>query len=214
MTYLNWKTEIITDFSDKKIESMYDRGYVFTRLDKGVMNQTRSFRVDMSKFELSSENRRILKKNADIEVVSESIPYAGYTWQIGKLAKDFYEKFGDNVFTANKIKEVMTDAKKSNFNELLVFSREKEPVGYAICYENDSIIHYSYPFYDLAASKDIGLGMMLKLLEWAKNNAVKYVYLGSLQRPTDTYKLQFKGGEWFDGERWQSDYTELKEILK
>jgi len=41
---------------------MYDHGYVFTRIGKGVMHQTRSVRVDLAKFELTSENRRVLKK--------------------------------------------------------------------------------------------------------------------------------------------------------
>ena len=48
----------------------------------------------------------------------------------------------------------------------------------------------------------------------AKEKGLKYIYLGSLQRPTDSYKLQFKGMEWFDGEKWQVDISPLKEILK
>ncbi len=47
MAYLNWDTKIISDFSSENIEKMYDAGYVFTRVDKGVMNKTRSFRVDL-----------------------------------------------------------------------------------------------------------------------------------------------------------------------
>jgi len=45
------------DFSEKNIAEMYDHGYVFTRIGKGVMHQTRSVRVDLAKFELTSENR-------------------------------------------------------------------------------------------------------------------------------------------------------------
>jgi arginyl-tRNA--protein-N-Asp/Glu arginylyltransferase len=56
--------------------------------------------------------------------------------------------------------------------------------------------------------------MMILAINYAKDLGKKYIYLGSLQRPTDTYKLQFKGMEWFDGEKWQSDTTPLKDILK
>jgi hypothetical protein len=95
---------------------------VFTRKDKGVMQQTRSLRIDLSKFKLSSENRRILKKNEPLLLRPDTIPYPDYTWAIGKMGKDFYTtKFGDGTFSANKIKELVTDENKSNFNRLLSY---------------------------------------------------------------------------------------------
>ena len=90
---------------------------------------------------------------------------------------------------------------KSNFNTVLRYSElvAGEIVGHAICYMDKSIMHYSYPFYDLKASKDMGLGMMTTAINFAQKQGLRYVYLGSLQRPGDTYKLQFEGLEWFDG---------------
>lgn len=241
--YLHWQEKIITDLSDSKVESLYNDGYVFTRIGKGVMHQTRSVRIDLSKFELSSENRRILKKVETLSLEKHSIPYSPYSWEIGKMAKDFYES-RDADFSANKIKELLTDSSKSNFNTLLSFSApstlpltgavhlshsmnaqdlaklqvfashpKRFSSGYAICYESPNIFHYSYPFYDLSLPKDTGLGMMLKAILWAQESGKKYFYLGSLQRPSDTYKLQFAGLEWFDGKEWQTDLQKAKEIL-
>lgn len=211
MAYLNWDTRTVTDFSSENVAKMYDKGYVFTRVDKGIMNKTRSFRVNLKAYAPSSENRRILRKAESLEMKVETIPYPAYSWEIGKLAKDFYEKFGDHVFTANKIKDILTEADRSNFNKLIVFSIEGKPAGYAICYESASLLHYSYPFYIEEPSR--GIGMMTKALEWAKAQGKEYIYLGSLQRPSDTYKLQFLGGEWFDGTKWQVDTAPLKDIL-
>lgn len=56
--------------------------------------------------------------------------------------------------------------------------------------------------------------MMLKAILYAKELKKDYIYLGSAQRPTDTYKLQFTGLEWFDGQEWQTDQKALKQILK
>lgn len=208
MNYLNWAQEKITDHSPENISSMYERGFVFTRIDKGVMHQTRSVRIDLKKFLLSSENRRILKKGEEIIIKENAIPYLKYDWQIGKLAKDFYDKKASGSFSVNKIKVLLTE--EHNFNTLFSFS----DLGYAICYKNNSILHYSYPFYDLEkASKDMGLIMMIKAIEYAQMNGLQYVYLGSLQRPTDTYKLQFSGMEWFDGKEWSSDMEEVKKVL-
>ncbi len=217
MSYLKWDTEIIKDFSSEKIEAMYADGFVFTRVEKGAMNRTRSFRIDLRKFELSSENRRILRKAEGLLMTIENIPYPDYNWKIGKLAKDFYEKFGDSVFSANKIRELMTDESKSNFNRLFIFTdkRSNEVVGYAIAFKGARMIHYSYPFYiEDPRESSRGLGMMTMVIEWAKSLGKDYLYLGSLSRPSDTYKLQFKGGEWFDGERWSTDIEPLKNILK
>jgi UDP-N-acetylmuramate: L-alanyl-gamma-D-glutamyl-meso-diaminopimelate ligase len=218
MNYLHWDEKIISDFSERNVTDMYNKGYVFTRLGKGVMQQTRSIRIDISKFELSSENRRILKKVDDIKLTASSTPYSKYNWPVAKLAKDFYSvKFGHGIKTiigAAKIKEILTDTNKSNFNTLLEYHQTEKILGYAISYMNNEILHYSYPFYELDISpKDMGLGMMIEAVQYAKNKRLKYVYLGSLQRPTDTYKLQFEGMEWFDGKEWKTDLSEVKKIL-
>ncbi len=220
MEYLHWDEKTITDFSEKNTADMYDHGYVFTRIGKGVMHQTRSVRIDLAKFELSSENRRVLKK-ANLGLVSMDIPLDDYDFPIGKIGKDFYEnKFGPGIMSAQKIKEMLTDSAKSNFNAILRYSAMDggNIIGYAICYKDMRILHYSYPFYDLAASKNTGLGMMTTAISFAKDQGLKYVYLGSLQRPGDTYKLQFSGLEWFDGGpagsgAWRNDMDAAKKIL-
>ena len=218
MNYLHWNEQTITDFSEKSISEMYDRGYVFTRIGKGVMHQTRSVRIDISKFELSSENRRIIKKISPADLSETTTPLTKYDFSIGKLGKDFYDKkFGPGIMSAQKIKEMLTDVSRSNFNTLLIYTIYPStiPSGFAICYQNADILHYSYPFYDLEKSpKDMGLGMMTLAIEHARKAGMKYVYLGSLQRPTDTYKLQFKGLEWFDGQKWSTDLDAVREILK
>ena len=243
--YLNWKSQTLTDFTPKSVSAAYTDGYVFTRLGKGLMQQTRSVRIDLSKFAMTSENRRILKKAGGLILQRAELALKDYDYSLGKLAKDFYEtKFGPGVMSAQKIKEMLTDVEKSNFNVLLTYSvnpKERNSkdtpfvllddgsfssstasersfssrsLGFAICYMNKDMIHYSYPFYDLkSASKDMGLAMMTMAIQYAKEAGKKYVYLGSLQRSTDTYKLQFEGLEWFDGKAWKTDLDEVKKTL-
>ncbi len=213
--YLSWNEKTITDFSDKNIEAIYNDGYVFTRLGKGMMNQTRILRIDLNQFKLSSENKRILKKTEDLSLFVAPIPYDNYDWAIHKMGKDFYEhKFGVKTFSAQKIKELITDRNKSNFNKLFIYYKSGENLGYCISLETASILHYCYPFYNLESNyPNLGMGMMLKAVMWAKENNKKYIYLGSAQRPADTYKLQFSGLEWFDGKKWSEDLIKLKKLL-
>lgn len=229
MNYLHWDEKTITDFSDKSVSDLYDKGYVFTRLGRGIMHQTRSVRINLNKFEMSSENRRILKKIAQnessvksdaagpaLESTAMPLPLQDYDFKLGKLAKDFYDtKFGPGIMSAIKVKEVLSDKEKSNFNLLLTYTLTAPTIGYAISFQNKTLLHYSYPFYDLnVAPKDMGLAMMIKAIQYAKDAGLKYIYLGSLQRPNDTYKLQFSGLEWFDGKDWQNDLEKVKKILK
>ncbi len=212
--YLKFDELTINDFSDKNINSLYNEGFVFTRIKKGYMNQTRSVRLNLSQFELSSENRRVLHKIENFILEVKDLPLSNYHWSIGKLAKDFYKiKFGEGVFSANKVKEILTT--EQNFNKLFVYKIEDKEIGYCIVQETNEIIHYSYPFYNLKNdTSNIGMDMMLNAIIYAQKNNKKYIYLGSFQRQTDTYKLQFKGLEWFDGEKWSEDLEELKKLLK
>lgn len=213
--YLSWNKQTITDFSDKSIESAYNEGYVFTRTGHGDTNQTRSLRLDLKNFALSSENKRILKKTEDLQLTVSPIPYANYSWQIHKMGKDFYEqKFGEKTFSAQKIKELITEPNQSNFNRLFIYTQNNEPLGYCIALETQHILHYCYPFYNLqTAPTNTGMSMMLRAIVWAQEQGKQFIYLGSAQRPTDTYKLQFSGLEWFDGSVWVKDTDKLKQIL-
>jgi len=214
--YFKWDTKTITDFSESNIAQMYDEGYVFTRVGKGIMNQTRSLRINLKNFSLNSENRRVLRKTDGLKMFSSPLPLclADYDWRIQKLGKDYYEtKFGKGVFSANKIKELVTDIEKSNFNLLLRYI-EKFPMGYAICYGNNEILHYAYPFYNLLQyQNNYGMAMMLGAIIYAQESHLCYIYLGSASKPADKYKLQFEGLEWFDGQNWQNDLGELNKII-
>lgn len=203
--YINFKTEKITDFSGENIERMYNNGFVMTRLGKGVMNQTTSLRIKLTDFDLTSENRRILRKNEDITTQISTIPLIDeYNWKIHKTGKDFYStKFGDNTFSAAKIKELVTT--EHNFNALFKYFHVNlaEPVGYCIVIRTSKILHYCYPFYDLTFAENhpnLGMGMMLKAIIHAKEDGLEYIYLGSLTRPEDRYKLQFIGLEKWNNE--------------
>ncbi len=215
MSYLKWAEKKVTTSDNATLNSLYSQGFLFGRNEKNLLYQTRSLRVDLSKFEPSSENRRILRKTENVLLKKHPLPYAAYDWTIGKLGKDFYTtKFGDGTFSANKIKELLTDENKSNFNKLFVYTADVATVGYCIALETNELIHYCYPFYTLEESHpNLGLGMMLKAIMYAKDQGKKYIYLGSAQRPSDTYKLQFEGLEWFDGTAWKTDQDELKKLL-
>jgi len=215
MIYHKDEEQNITDLSEKNIESMYDKGFKFTRLSKGNMQSTKNLRVNLSNFYIFTKNKRIISKYPNLEVRFENLPLSSYDYTLGKLAKDFYDtKFGKGVFSVVKIKEILT-SNTSNFNSLAVFSLDSKDVGYCILYKSSNIIHYCYPFYDLSFEASyLGLAMMTKVITEAKEMGLKYVYLGGANASKDMYKLQFKGLEWWDKDKWNINLEELKEIIK
>jgi arginyl-tRNA--protein-N-Asp/Glu arginylyltransferase len=217
MAYLITSETKVTDFSSDNIYNLYNKGFVFTRKDKGSMVETRSLRIDLSNFILSSENKRILNKNLNITVAFEELPLEDYSWEVHSLGKNFYSvKFGDMTMSASKIKEMFTDMNKSNMNAAFTYSDESSKVGYCLAYSSENIIHYAYPFYNLDIPKErsIGMAMMLKAITFAKDNNKKYIYLGSVADSKALYKLQFEGLEWWDAEKkiWDKDIAELKNL--
>jgi arginyl-tRNA--protein-N-Asp/Glu arginylyltransferase len=211
--YLAWDKIVEPNLSPTEITQKYNNGFVFTRESKGSMYKTRSLRINLREFTPSSENRRILTKTEGMKLEYFKLPLDNYDWQIHKLGKDYYEtKFGPGIFSANKIKELLTG--EANFTALLEYRLGDELVGYAICYDNEEIRHYAYPFYDLNKfANNFGMGMMLNAIIDAQDSGKQYIYLGSASRPGDAYKLQFSALEWFDGALWQTNTDNLKNIL-
>lgn len=218
---------------NKEIVNLYNIGFKFGRDIKGMMYSTRLVRVNLSKFNLSSENRRILRKNENLILTYKNILDIPYDWSIGKWMKDFYEsKFQEKLFSIVKIKEIFT--KENNFNKVLEYNINNEVIGYCICYDStenirpndsddtnldkniidlDKIIHYCYPFYKIeSVNTTLGIGMMTKAILYAKENDYQYIYLGGHTSAKDNYKLQFEGLEWWDNVNnvWSNDIDRLK----
>lgn len=218
MSYINFGIKNLESPLDDNIIQAYEQGFVMTRVSPGHMEKIRSIRIDLKKFVPSSENRRILGK-FNHKIIKEEIPLANYDWHIHKIGKDFYDtKFGIDTFSANKIKEILTE--RQNFNILLKYE-DIEIDGYCICKTSQNkdlkIIHYSYPFYKIEKiNKNFGIFMMTLAIQTFQEEGFDYIYLGSCHSEESKYKLQFTGLEWFDekSNTWNTDIENLKQRLK
>ncbi len=223
MNYFKSEEKDIDTDNPDEISNLYNEGFVFTRKSKGNLIQTRSLRVNLSEFELTSENKRILNKNLSLTLDFQLLPFVNYNWRIHTLGKTFYTKrFGDGTMSASKIKEMFTETDKSNMNSVFVYkysnSVNENADGYTLSYSNEKIIHYGYPFYDLEIPKEMNLGMamMINAINYSKDKNKEFIYLGSVVERKSLYKLQFKGLEWFntDTKSWEKDLEKLKTLVE
>ena len=200
------------DDHDNKNE-IYEKGFLATRIKKNYYYLTRNLRIDLKEFSLNSENRRVLKKTEGLEIENKKLKNFDFDYSLSKLATDFSKKqFNKIIITPKKLKWLFEG---EFFTNVLIYKLDGKEIGYCITMETEDLLHYAYPFYnpELIGS-NIGMGMMIKAIEYAKENSKKYVYLGTVYTPKSLYKIQFRGIEWFDENSWSRDVEKLKNKIK
>ena len=211
--YFPYQVWLLKEESDE-VEKILDKGFLPIRNLPDVYYLSRSTRADLGKFELSSENKRILKKTSGIESDLISLSDFNYTAQVQKFCKDYSDnKLGKGLFSTETIKGIFNNG---IFNHVFVFKDilSQKEIGYAVCFISLNFLHYAYAFYDLAYLKqNLGARMMLEAVSWAKKSHKNYAYLGTCYERGSLYKTEFKGIEFFTGFRWSENKDELKQLI-
>lgn len=195
-------------------EKIYDQGFLPIRSIPNLYYLTRSVRVNLSEFELSSENRRIIKKTENL--ITSFLPLTDFNYypSVQKFCKDYLVKVASgSLVTAATIRNIFN---KGVYNQIFVWKEKnsQKDVGYAVCYLNDILIQYGHSFYDLSfPERSLGARMMLEAVRWAKDNNRKYAYLGTCYSKNALYKTEFKGIEFFNGFTWSDNLEELKGLI-
>ena len=176
----------------------------------------RQVRVNLAKFKPSSENRRILRKGAGIEVKLVPRDKFDYTPERRQFFKTYADiKFGKDVMTFERLDALFGSPIISH---LLVFTDAKtgDEVGVATLYlEGKALAYYYYAFYDLNYyARNLGMFMMTSAVALFAERGFKHLYLGTCYSQTALYKTQFAGAEFFNGFRWSDDLDELKFIIR
>ena len=193
----------------------FREGFLPGNRDMSRYYMCRHTRVDLAKFEHSSENRRIMRKGAGL--TSRLIPSSEFDYT--PHWRGFCRSYADHRFG----KGVMSDERlDSLFNSpvcshLIHYQHETsgEDVGLVVCFlQKPRAAFYYYAFYDLDLfSKSPGLFMMTTTVQRFQEMGFDHVYLGSCYSRNALYKSQFKGFEFWNGFRWSQNIKELKFMI-
>lgn len=195
------------------VAQIYLGGWLPFRSKKDWFYLGRSSRVRLSKFELSSENRRILKKTEGLNFSVLPVEQFDYSPHVQKFCKLFAdETFGKGVMPTAAIRKILNG--EGNVNYVMLFSRGDKVVGYVGVVVHGHFLHYAHPFCDLSEDKNLGMGMMTRSIQWAKDQNKQFVYLGTCYGEGGLYKAQFKGFEFFNGWNWSDKLSELKYLIR
>ena len=195
---------------------IFNAGFLPSSRDLDRFYLCRQVRVALAKFKPSSENRRILRKGAGIEVKLVPRDKYNYTPERREFFKTYADiKFGKDVMTFERLDALFGSPIISH---LLVFTDAKTGVeiGVATLYlEGRELAYYYYAFYDLNYyARNLGMFMMTSAVALFAERGFRHFYLGTCYSQTALYKTQFAGAEFFNGFRWSGDLDELKFIIK
>jgi arginyl-tRNA--protein-N-Asp/Glu arginylyltransferase len=191
-------------------------GFLPSSRDMDRFYLCRNVRVDLRRHRPSSENRRILRKGADIQ--STLVPRAEFDYSATR--REFYKtyadiKFGKDIMTLERLDALFNGKIASH---LLVFTDLKsgKEVGTVTLFlEGDQLAYYYYAFYDLNYySRNLGMFMMTSAVGLFKERGCEFLYLGSCYTNNALYKTQFAGIQFFNGVRWSEDMDELKYLIQ
>jgi len=175
----------------------------------------RQVRVNLGKFKPSSENRRILRKGAGIEVKLVPRDKFDFTPERREFFKTYADiKFGKDVMSFERL-DALFDS--PIISHLLVFTdtETQKEIGVATLYlEGKALVFYYYAFYDLNYyARNLGMFMMTSATALFSERGTKHLYLGTCYSDSALYKTQFTGAEFFNGFRWSDNLKELKFLL-
>jgi len=176
----------------------------------------RQVRVKLEQFELSSENRRILRKGQGVKLELVPRDKFDYTPERRQFFKAYADgKFGPNIMTLERLDSLFASPVVSH---LLVFTDAQSgaELGVAVLYlEGSELAYYYYAFYDLNhRARNLGMFMMTAAVEWFAGRGCRQLYLGTCYSEKALYKTQFAGVEFFNGFRWSQNPAELKHLLQ
>lgn len=202
--------------SDKEIPMIYNKGFLPYSNDINLQKETyylaRSLRVDLQDFRISSENRRVDKKIQPINPSFKAIPILEFDVEdksFVNFCMDFASQRFSESISAERLSYILSSKSISHIFE---FQIGDEKIGYVIAIIEDDTLHYWFSFFSLNY-QEFGLGkwMMFSVIQWAVENELSFVYLGTCYGEKSLYKVRdFKGISFFDGNQWSKDVKMLK----
>ena len=195
---------------------LFNEGFLPSSRNLDRFYLCRQVRIDLKKFERSSENRRILRKGDGIKTVLLPKGKFEYTPERREFFKTYADiKFGKDVMSYERL-DLLFDGTITSHALVFTDSKSGQEIGAVTLYlEANHLAYYYYAFYDLKYySRNLGMFMMTSAVAQFAERGFRYLYLGSCYLENALYKTQFSGAEFFNGVRWSDNLKELKYLIR
>jgi arginine-tRNA-protein transferase len=201
------------------VDDLYEKGFLPFTGNIAIENtyyMARSCRVDLEKFSVSSENRRVQKKIASQNFITSKHTAEHYINDdtfIKFCLEYFTKRHGSGIFSRERLQFVLLFSK-----EVYVIKYTDEQgnvIAYVIEVAGKIASQYWFSFYDIkAALPSLGMWLMLDCTITAKENELKYYYLGTVFGEKALYKTNFNALEYWNGNAWIQNIANLKGLAR
>lgn len=205
-----------------EIPEIYAKGFLpYTgdfAIKKDIFYLARSVRVDLNRFKDTSENRRVHRLVEPLRI--EVIPVEKFSSNLQDNAfLSFCTNYAEDRFSGGSMDEERMKYifSRNSLTHIFTFRSKEKLYGYVFAAIHGNMLHYWYSFFDIEYLKTHSLGkwMLWKTIHWAKDNNLRYVYLGTCYKTKALYKVRdHKGAEFFNGVHWNDDLQLLKYLCK
>ncbi len=208
--YQVWAWEESVDERD----NLLNQGFLPSRIKVGLWYLARSIRVDVSRYNRSSENRRVVKNTAQYSFSFHPTEQFRLSQEQFKWVERFVlETLKLNNYSLSSIKRIFSPHWSSY---IMVCRRQgdQESCGLAPILKVNRSLFYWLGFYrsDRFVT-GLGSRLMLEAIEWARQSQHEYIYLGTIYRESSLYKTNYKGWEFFNGFEWSQDKKQLRYLI-
>jgi len=208
--------------SQEELPEIYARGFLpytgDTDWKDDVFYLARSLRVNLAEFKTLSENRRVDRKMEPLQAGMLVQPKSEFNISdpdFVAFCTDYAEeRFAGGDMGSERLQYVLS---RDLISHIFTFRNTERMLGYVFAIIEGNTLHYWFSFYDTEYMRSHSLGkwMMWKVIEWAQEQDLDYVYIGTCYREKSLYKVRdHKGAEFFDGIRWNTDANLLKELCR
>lgn len=188
------------------------------QLGKEVFYLARSLRVELDRFADTSENRRVCRKVEPLDIQLRLIKKEDFdinSPEFVSFCTDYAaERFHDGAMSPERFAYVLN---RDCASHLFEFRSDAKVLGYVLVAMSGNSLQYWYAFFDTDYMKSHSLGkwLMWRVIRWAKDEGLDYVYLGTCYGHHALYKIRdHKGLAYYDGNQWKTDLKRLKELCK
>jgi len=184
------------------IEDNYELGFLPQRNKINNWYSESSSRSNLSKFELNSENRRILNKTQNFSFEKIKLSEFNYNSDIQKQIFSWLKELNWD-FPTSSVKQIFTN---HIFNYVYIWKTEDgQIIAYSICYFSEKISHIAYVFYNPQFShNNLPIRLVLQVIIDSHQDGLNFCYLGRFSESNGFYKRNMPGFEYFKDGQWLS----------
>ena len=200
-----------------RIADFYEKGflpYSAAPVIRGVFYMARSARIELPRFEFTSENRRIWKRfDGAFSFRRITAHEAKENPQIRGLFVEYFKgRHGRDIMPAKRFDAILDWPLPIH---VLMYEKNGELLAAVLEVSGKSFGHFWFSAYDLSlVQQSLGMWLMLDGARRAKDAGRTRYYIGTVYGGKALYKTNLKPLEFWDGSSWCTDFPQLKKLAR